>query len=176
MSDNDCLLLGLAGTFTDVVGPDGKQMLTPVVSTNQPVKRRSKSFLVSDAATAGTAVTELCVGRADSPGGAKIISVTVAAPIAVTAVDANFATFTLSKRTAGGAATICATQTTKTSGSGGVGNMAAFVDTALTLQAAAAITLASGDTMTFLISKGGTGVALTAATSQVGVTVVYEEV
>ena len=76
MSDNDCLLLGLAGTFTDVIGPDGKQMQTPVVSTNQTVKRRSKMFLVSDGGVAGTAVTELNVGKADSPGGAKIISVT----------------------------------------------------------------------------------------------------
>lgn len=127
--------------------------------------------LVSDAATAGTAVTETVVLVAPYP--LKVVSAKMAAPIAVTASDSTYATVTVATRSAGGSPTTVAVMTTKTSGSGGTGNMTAFVPYAMTVTT---LILAAGDVLTLAIAKASTGVALTAATSYFEVELVIEAV
>ena len=178
MSDMDIMATAIPALLTDTVGPDGKQMQTPLVSGNQSIKRRRVTQLISDAATAGTAVTETNIGYCDAPNGWKVIAAYAAFPIAVTASASVYATFTLSKRTGSGAAVTVATLTTNTSGAnGGIGSATAFVPYAFTLSATAAnLKLAQADAMTIAVAKASTGTALTAATSYVNIFVVYEEI
>lgn len=127
---------------------------------------------IGDVATAGTAFTESVIA-ANLPAG-RIKGVYVSCPIAVTANDTTYATLTVSKRTGAGAAVIVATQTTKITG--GSCNIVAFVPVALTLSATDAnLTIAASDVLTFLVSKASTGVALTAITSALGVSIQFEE-
>jgi hypothetical protein len=121
----------------------------------------------SDAATAGTAVTET-VHCQITETSAYVKKIRFTAPIAVTANGSNFATITVSKRTAAGAAVTLGTFSTSAT------SMVAFVPADLTLTAAN-LKLAAGDVITVAISKTGTGVALTAATSNVNVTVYFAE-
>lgn len=144
---------------------------------NVPVRNahtKYYQFLVSDAATAGTAVTETAM---KIPVQGKVIGVSVTAPIAVTANDTNYATVTVAKRTAGGSASTIAAKNTKTSGSSGSGSLTAFApyDFPAAAFTAANIQLAAGDALTLAIAKTGTGVALNAATSYFCVTVAVEE-
>lgn len=127
--------------------------------------------LVSDAATAGTAVTETVVLVA--PYALKVVSAKMAAPIAVTASDSTYATVTVSTRSGAGGASTVAVMTTKTSGSGGSGSLVAFVPVAMTVTTTI---LAAGDVLTLSIAKASTGVALTAATSYFAVEIVIEAV
>ena len=164
MSDNSnyvAALVGQAAAMGNVSDPSATVLAT---------RRRTYKGLVSDAATAGTAVTETVLFQAARPGIVK--RCTFAAPIAVTAHDTTYATMTVSKRTGSGAATVIATQTTKITG--GSGNLTAFVPITLTLTASAAA-IAADDVVTILISKASTGVALTAATSYASFTVDVEE-
>lgn len=131
---------------------------------------RTITVLVSDAATAGTAVTETPIGTL--PNDAKVVAAYFKTPIAVTANDTTFATFTVSRRTAGGSGTAIGSQTTKITG--GTGNVTAFNPNPLTLTAAN-VQCSAGDELTLAIAKASTGVALNAATSYVSVTVVLEE-
>jgi hypothetical protein len=156
-----------------LAGYVGQQGVTAPDATVRGSHRRQYESLVADAATAGTAVTETVmahVQRASRP-----IAVTISTPIAVTASDSNYATFTIAKRTAAGSAVTLATIFTKTGGSSGTGNLAAFVPYVLPLTYAN-FDIAAGDVLTVAISKTGSGVALTAATSYVNVTVDVEEV
>jgi hypothetical protein len=132
---------------------------------------RTYSVLVADAATAGTAVTETVI--ATVPVASRVVAVKVATPIGVTAHDTNYATFTVSKRTAGGGATSIASQTTKITG--GSGNLTAFSPLSIT-PTASAVDLAANDSLTIAIPKAASGVALTAATSYVQVQVTVEEI
>ena len=173
MSDQDILAAANAALFADTLGPDGLPMQTPLVSANQMAKRRSHNFPLNDAATAGTAVTESVIAQCDAPNGWKIISAKFVTPVAVVADNTDFCTVTVSKRTAAGAATIVATATTKAASMNGP---AAFVPGTLVNSATAAnLLLASGDVLTVLVSKGGAGKAITAATSLAVMHVVYEE-
>jgi hypothetical protein len=137
----------------------------------QRKRRRIISKLFQDAATAGTAITETVFCRV--PGACRVVSVYVSAPIAVTAAAANIATFNLAKRTAGAASTAVATGSTVTAGT--PGTLTAFAPAALTITAANA-ELAAGDALTFAVVKGASGVALTAATSYLEVTVELEDI
>jgi hypothetical protein len=154
-------------------GYAGQQGLSDADATVRHSHRRLYQVLVADAATAGTAVTEtvLCT----VPRASRVKVVQVATPIAVTSNDTNYATFNLAKRTAGGGSTAIATQTTRTSGSGGLGNLTAFAPNNLTITLAA-VDLAAGDSLTVAIPKTGSGVALTAATSYVNFLVDLEEI
>lgn len=125
----------------------------------------------SDAATAGTAVTETVHWRA--PFACKVITAYVSTPIAVTAHASNTATFTVSKRTSAGASQ--ATVATAVTTTGGTGNITAFAPVALPLTVAN-VALAAGEVITFAISKQNSGVALTAATSYVDLTVLVEAI
>lgn len=125
----------------------------------------------SDAATAGTAVTETVHANITETS-ATVKKIMLSAPIAVTANGTNFATVTVSKRTgAGGAVTLGTFATSATS-------MVAFVPIVLTPGSgltAANLKLTAGDVITVAIAKSGTGVALTAATSNFNVSVLIAE-
>lgn len=156
------------------LGQYGSAGLSNTKDSVNKMHYRSYSVLISDAATAGTAVTETNVA-AYVPNACKVVACYVAAPIAVTASDSVYATFTLAKRTAGGSGTTIATQTTKTTGSGGLGSLTALAPYALTTTAAN-VELAAGDSLTIAVAKASTGTALTAATSYVCVHVIVEEI
>lgn len=124
----------------------------------------------SDAATAGTAVTETVHWVA--PYACKVVNAKISAPIGVAQAAANIATFNLARRTAGAASVaIGSIHTTTTTGVA----LTAFVPQALTLTAANC-TLAAGDVLTFAIVKGSSGVAVTAATSYLDLTVLVEAI
>lgn len=125
---------------------------------------------ISDAATAGTAVTESVIYRAPAAGVVK--AAYYATPVGVAGNDTTFATFTLSKRTGGGAPVVVASQNTKITG--GAGSAVAFVPVPLVL-VGAAVQLAAGDVLTIAVAKASTGVAISAATSTAGITVLLEE-
>lgn len=125
----------------------------------------------SDAATAGTAVTET-VHAAITETAATVKKIMITAPIAVASNGSNFGTWTIAKRTgAGGAVTLGTFATSATS-------MVAFVPIVLTPTSgltAANLKLAQGDVITVALAKSGTGVAFTAATSNVNVSVLIQE-
>lgn len=110
---------------------------------------------------AGTAVTESVIDHVRRSCFVKGISIT--APIAVTGDNTNNAVVTVAKRTGAGAQTVIAAFTTNVAG----GNLAAFVPLKLPASAftPANVQLAVDDVLTVAIAKGGTGVALSAATS-----------
>jgi hypothetical protein len=85
-------------------------------------------------------------------------SVMIHPQLALTANDSNYATITVSKRTAGGAPVTIASCTTKTLGGGGTGNWTAFAPVAMTVAANAFIS--PNDTITITIGKTGTGVTV----------------
>lgn len=122
---------------------------------------------------AGTAVTESVLEDVRRAG--LIKSVALVAPIAVTADATNNATISVWKRTitagVAGAATLIASGVTTV---GGTGTLAAFVPVELVLTAANT-SVGASDVLTFGIAKGGTGVALTAATSAVKISVDVED-
>jgi hypothetical protein len=127
----------------------------------------------SDAATAGTAITETVHWVA--PYACKVIHAKVSAPVAAAAHASNIATFTVAKRTGAGGATTVASGSTVTGGAPAA--LAAFVPGALTMSTVAgATTLAAGDVLTFAVAKGASGVALTAATSYLDLTVLIEAI
>jgi hypothetical protein len=143
-------------------------------TTIRKLFRRTYTIAVADAATAGTAVTETVmipyVERLS-----RVKAVRIATPIAVTAHDTTYATFSVAGRVAGAASTAIASHTTKITA--GLGNLTAFAPYSLTLSATDAnLTLAAGSSVTVAIAKASTGVALTAATSYVVVEVDLEEI
>lgn len=140
----------------------------------QTVVERMVEVQVNDAATAGTAVTETVVATFPfASAGVKVLGCTFATPIAVTANDTSYATVTLASRDSAGAnALTIGSQTTKITG--GTGNITAFKPYSLTLTAANVI-VPQGGCLTIAVAKASSGVALTAATSTVNVTVFYEE-
>lgn len=143
--------------------------------SDQCVVQRIESTLVTDGGTAGTAVTEECIVSFPFTNSVKVLGCTVLAPVAVTASDTLFATFTLSSRDANGAnAVTIATQTTKTSGSGGLGSLTAFKPAALPVTVANAVVPAGGS-LTIAVAKASTGTAIASATAQCLVQVYLEE-
>lgn len=141
--------------------------------------QRHIRFYFTDGGTAGTAQTETPVGRCDAnlSTGWTVLEASVVLPISVTANNSNYATFTLNKRTSGGAAVVVAQSTTQITDPVFGSNATAFVayPTALSATAANLLLAAGTDVLTFAVSKTGTGVALAAATSQGWVDVVVQE-
>lgn len=114
------------------------------------------------AITAGTPLAEVVVdmqGRNVGCGVAEIDLIVSGA--GVTASDTNFATITVSKRTNGGAPVTLATATTKTSGSGGLGNITAFVPTKIPLSGSPVVSAA--DVVTVTVAHTGSGVSIPAS-------------
>ena len=135
------------------------------------LSKRTYSYDVANA-TAATAVTESVIAHVRRGGIVRNISLN--APIAVAQDAANIATFTIAKRTGAGAAqTIASISTVTVTGVA----LVAFVplEIAKSFFTAANVVLADGDVLTLAIAKGGTGVALSAATSTLNVSVDVEE-
>jgi len=145
------------------------------VRSDQVCVQRIESTLVTDGGTAGTAVTEECIVSFPFANTVKVLGCTVLPPVAVTASDTLFATFTLSSRDANGAnAVSIATQTTKTSGSGGLGSLTAFKPVSLPLTQANVVVPAGGS-LTIAVAKASTGTAIASATASCLVQVWLEE-
>ena len=123
---------------------------------------------LSDAATAGTAHTETFVWQNDTGADMYVTAANVVVPIAVASNGSNYASFFLYRRTSAGASqtTIGTVDTSATS-------LVAFAPQALTLTAANVL-VANGSVLTCAITKTGTGVALTAATSQARIEITLE--
>lgn len=166
LTDREILKLAQAGQ----VGSSG-MAADPKVAVNA-LNTKYYQFLVQDAATAGTAVTETAM---QMPVRGKVIGVSMTAPIAVTASDTNFATVSVAKRTGSAASAPIASQATKVTA--GTGSLVAFVPAQLPSSAftVANQQMAAGDVLTLAIAKAASGVALTAATSYFCVTVAVEE-
>ena len=135
------------------------------------VCRRQYVFQVANG-TAATAVTESLIENLRRSG--IVRSITLTAPAAVTADATNNAVITIAKRTGSGAAQTIAAVTTN---SAGTGSLVAFVPFVVPQSAftAANVQLAANDVLTIAIAKGGSGVALSAATSFFTVSVDVEE-
>ncbi len=129
--------------------------------------RQKANGSLTDGGTAGTAQTESVFYRNDSAQNMRVVSVHVMTPVAITGNGSNNATFTVAKRDSAGAnaATVASLTTTV--------SITQFAPTALTLTAANII-VPSGGCLTLACSKGGTGVAVAAATSQVWLEVLLE--
>jgi len=124
-----------------------------------------KSWLLA-AVVAGTDVGEFAIGSVGpfAAGGMGIGggSLTLQAGAGTfTANDTNFTTFTVNKRTAGGAAVPILLGSTKLTGANATGSMAAWSNVKLT--AAAGASVAPGDVITVAITHGGTGLAVPAS-------------
>jgi hypothetical protein len=123
--------------------------------------RRQHEVAVTDGGTAGTGVAESPVATVQ--GAQQVTQVLFTAPIGVTAAASNNLTVTISKRTAGGAATVVATGVTT---AGGLGTLVALAPVVIPLSTVAgAVILADGDTLTATLVKNASGVAFAAATS-----------
>lgn len=156
--------MGARDIYNKAIGSYPASNPLPIEEARQAaedLQRRTFGVNATDAATAATAVTETVVAHVRRAGILK--SVTIATPIAVATHATNIATFTVSKRTAAGAAVTVATGSTVT-GTSGLGNFVAFVPKVIPLTNAN-VGVAPGDVLTLSVAKGGTGVALTAATS-----------
>lgn len=135
------------------------------------VTRRQFNAHVTDGGTAATAQTETPMWRNSTATNQRVVSATITAPIAVTGSDTNNATFTVTRRDAGGinpavVATLTTTATVPNS-------LVAFLPAQLVLTVANVI-VGPGQTLTVLMSKAGTGVAVAAATSQARIDVQLE--
>ncbi len=120
-------------------------------------------FLVSDFGTAGRAVTTTAIHM---PVRGKVVSVSITAPLAVTANDTTYATVTVAKQTGASATTVAAKATKITAGTG---DLAAAVPYKFLAAAftASATQMSADDVLTVAIAKASTGVALTTAISVV---------
>lgn len=145
----------------------------------QAVKRRRVRVPLTDGGTAATAVAEepVLFSAPTLLNGVTIISAWLLPQVAVTANNSNYATITIAKRTSGGAATTIISNTTQiTDGQFGA-NLTAFKAQIMSpVASAAAAQLATAtDVLTILMSKTGTGVAMSAATGATYVEIEYEE-
>ncbi len=118
---------------------------------------------VTDGGVAGTAQTETWVWQNTTGTNMRLVSATFTAPIAVATDPANNATVTITKRDAAGInPLVAATQVTTAAG---FGALVAFLPAPIPVTVANVIVPINGS-LTVLVSKAGTGVALAAATSQ----------
>lgn len=119
-------------------------------------KSHSEMVVYNFVSTATTnAVQEVCVWQDDVCAG-RVKNVKITAPAAWTASDLNYLTFTLSKRTANGAATVVASANGQTTG---IGNVTAFLPFTLAITANAT-DYAVGDMLTFKALQTGNGAVL----------------
>lgn len=140
-----------------------------LVSTTTKFRWKERVY-VSDLATAGTAQTATAFWSNELGCNVRVVAAKLITPIAVTANASNNLTATLTKVDSAGInpATVAA-YTSDVAG----GSTVAFVPKALTLTVANVI-VPNGSGLHIAVSKGGTGVAFTAATSQAYVEVTLE--
>ncbi len=141
-------------TFTDTADVD------LVANTYGRLRAR---LPISDGGTAGTAVTTTVVFTNDTGGNLDVSGATVATPVAITASDSVYATFTLSKVDAAGInPVVVATYVSNVAGTG----TTALLPKALALSTVAgARTLATGWSLVIAVAKASTGSAIAAATA-----------
>ena len=156
------------GVLNDFDGSDGSFAVT-LVKVKQ-LHRRVITATITDGGGAGDDAPERSIFGANN-GPVRVIAAYVSAPVAAAADAANYVTFTLAKRTAGGAATTVGTRATTVAG----GALVQFGETALTLTASA-VELALNDELTLKAVKAGAGVAFSAALTHATAYVVVEEV
>lgn len=110
--------------------------------------------------TAGAAsdIAESVVGLIGATTGIALSKVTITPNSTLTASDTLFVTFTIAKRTAAGSPVTVASMTTKTSGSGGSGNWAAW--TPVSVPIVAGSTFAANDVITVTATHASTGTAV----------------
>ncbi len=124
---------------------------------------RYYQFLVTDFGVAGRAVTTTAIHM---PVRGRVVSVSITAPLAVTANDTSYATVTVAKQTGTSATTVAAKSTKITAGTG---DLAAAIPYKFPAAAftASAVQMAADDVLTVAIAKLSSGVALTTAASVV---------
>lgn len=131
---------------------------------------------VTDGGTAGTAQTETAFWVNNTGSTVRVTGIKFVVPVAVTSNDTTYATFTVKYRTSAGASAVTVgSQTTKTSGGGGSGDLTAFASNAIAITAGNEI-VPVGGVLTVAVAKASTGVAIAAATSQAYVEVIVEPV
>ena len=112
--------------------------------------------VAADGTVAETAIGLVGPGPISLPVGSIWIHPTAA----MTATDAsNYATITVSKRTAGGSAVTIGQITTQPTANGGSGSWVAFTPFQLTLQSGTGSYLAAGDSVTYKVTQTGSGSA-----------------
>lgn len=156
------------GVVNDFDGSDGNFPIT-IVKVKQ-LHRRVITAGITDAGGAGDNATERSIFGADN-GPVRVVTAYISLPVTATAHAANYVTFTLAKRTAGGAATTIATRVTDVAG----GTLTAFAESAMTLTASA-VELALNDELTLKAVKAGAGVAISGALSNATIYVTVEEI
>lgn len=157
----------LIGSFQDIPLDADKQA---VVNGNLFSRLYEKSFANG---TAGTAVTESLL--AEPRRGGYVRSITLTAPINVAQAAADIATILVQKRTitagvAGAPVTIATISTITVTGTA----FTAFVPYTMVL-VAAATNVGPTDVITYSVTKGASGVALSAATSEFLISLDFEE-
>ena len=158
------------GSLNDfAAGADGNFAVTPTEVAK--LHRRVYTAHLTDANTANVAMVEFGLFRAAN-GPVRVISADVTTPVGidVTADDTDYASVVLSKRTAGGAATVVGTKSTTVAGLG----LTALTPAPVTL-VAAAVDLALNDVLTVQLTKTGAGQKVSASTGRCLVTVTVEE-
>ena len=152
----------------DFNGSDGDFAIT-----NTEVKklhRRTVEVLLNDANTANQACAEKVFFLADN-GPVRVISARVTS-LTISADNTDYATWTLARRTAGGAATTIATRATTVAG----GAMTTLTPSSMTVTVANA-DLALNDALTIKCVKTGAGQKIAGATDELcSVVVVVEEI
>lgn len=141
------------------------QANVPADIANSLAGQEFKSVALA-AVVAGADVAEVSIGSvgAFASGGMAIgggMLTLVAGAGTFTANDTNFTTFTVNKRTAGGAAVPIAIGSTKLTGANATGSMTAWGNVKLTAVAGASV--APGDNLTVAITHGGAGLAVPAS-------------
>ncbi len=125
-------------------------------------------FLVTDFGVAGRAVTTSAIHM---PVRGKVVSVSITAPLAVTASTSLYATVTVAKQTGASPTTIATVITNTVAGDAtyGTGNLAAAVPfkAPAAMFVLSAVQMAADDVLTVAIAKASTGTALTTASSVV---------
>ncbi len=134
------------------------------------VTRDKCELNVTDGGTAATAQTETFIYQNSTTGNVRVVSASVTTPIGVTADNTNNAVFNVFRRTSAGASQAQVAQLTTNAAQG---NLVAFAPASMTLTPANII-LAPGAVLTASVAKGGTGVAIGAATSQSRIEVLLE--
>lgn len=158
----------------------GVSLVSNPANAAHALSQRHRTVYFTDGGTAATAQTETPFAAVDPAANLtnwQIKQCSLIFPIAITANNSNYATFTVNKRTSGGAAVQVAQNTTQISDGVLGANVVAFQAYNMTLSGTAAnlVLAAATDVLTFAMTKTGTGVAVAAATSQAYCDVLYEE-
>jgi hypothetical protein len=141
------------------------QANNPADIANNLAGQEFKAWLLA-AVTAGVDVGEFSIGTVGTSAGSGMglgaATITLQAGAGTFAAsNSNFTTFTVNKRTAGGAPVVLAIGSTTVSGANSTGSMTAWGHVNLTIQAGASV--APGDNITVAITHGGSGLAIPAS-------------